>query len=74
MIRRGFALRSPRAGRCTGGTIAIFADPLGENCYPEHIAPGLFQIHVVHVNPDGTCQCNIPGVRPICRSAASERY
>jgi len=43
----------PALADAPGGTIAIFADPLGENCYPEYIAPGLFQIYVVHINHAG---------------------
>jgi len=40
----------PALADAPGGTIAVFADPLGENCYPQDIAPGLFQVYVVHIN------------------------
>ena len=43
----------PVAAEAPGGTIAIFADPLGESCYPTFIAPGLFQVYVVHLNHPG---------------------
>jgi hypothetical protein len=54
LVFAGFLLCAlPAAADAPGGTIAIFADPLGENCYPEYIAPGLFQIYVVHINHGG---------------------
>ncbi len=43
----------PAFADAPGGTIAIFADPLGQNCYPQELAPGLFQIYVVHLNHPG---------------------
>jgi hypothetical protein len=43
----------PALADAPGRTIAIFADPLGGSCYPETIAPGLFQIYVVHINHTG---------------------
>jgi hypothetical protein len=54
LIVAGLALCAlPVLADAPGGTIAVFADPLGENCYPEEIGPGLFQIYVVHLNHPG---------------------
>ncbi|UCG50933.1 MAG: hypothetical protein JSW58_12125 [Candidatus Latescibacterota bacterium] len=36
-----------------GGTIAVFADPIGEDCHPRDVAPGILQVYVVHTNTEG---------------------
>jgi hypothetical protein len=33
-----------------GGTIAVFADPLGQDCHPVDVGPGILQVYVVHVD------------------------
>lgn len=35
-----------------GGFIGVYADPNGEDCHPQDIAPGLLQVFVVHTGID----------------------
>ena len=47
------ALCVPVLAHAQGGTIAVYADPLGENCYPLDVATGVLQVYVVHTDMDG---------------------
>lgn len=47
------ALCVPVLAQAQGGTIAVYADPLGEDCYPLDVAPGVLQVYVVHTDTDG---------------------
>ena len=48
-----FVLQVPALADAPGGTIAVFGDAQGANCYMYDLTPGLLQVYVVHLNHDG---------------------
>ena len=51
-----------------GGSIGIFADPMGTNCNLGDVA-GLTQYYVVHVNSPGATACQFSAPKPACFTA-----
>jgi hypothetical protein len=51
------------------GTIGIFSDQTGTNCFIEDKTPGLLTLYVVHVATDGATACQYVAAKPSCFTA-----
>jgi len=57
-----------------GGSIGLFADPLGSNCNMVDAAPGLCNVYVVHVNAPAVSASEFGIDQPPCVLAAFLSY
>jgi len=52
-----------------GGTLGVYADPQGNNCYPQDIVAGLCTYYVVHTNIAGATASQFRAAQPACMLA-----